>query len=190
LRLRSKAAIHDHQEGLVLGFEAESGADGVTDRRERYPGAYQHAVSAHQAAAVGEGKEGAPEFFNRSACLAKAVAGGQVEHPDADYGEDDEAGDPHVTGDVVLLVVGDEEAAKHRHEKDEDRAEQLWRDCLGVGVVKRHGADDKDEEDDRDKRVGEKPERLAAELADRFVTRDVLVSHHGVIAKVTVTRGR
>ena len=62
----------------------------------------------------------APQLF------AEAVAGGQVEHPDADDGEEQQAGDPDVAGDVVLLHLGDDEAADHRARGMRGRCLASW----------------------------------------------------------------
>ncbi len=53
-----------------------------------------------------EGEEGAPDFFDGAAVFAEAGAGGQVDHPDADDGEDDQAGDPGVDRDLVVVDAG------------------------------------------------------------------------------------
>ncbi len=110
------------------------GADGVADHGERNPGAEEQAVASHQAAAVIDVEEGAPELFDCAAVLAEAGAGGQVEHPDADDGKENQAGDPDVACDVVALHAGDEEAADHGDEEGEDRGEELGIGGVGVGA--------------------------------------------------------
>ena len=46
-------------------------------------------------------------------------------------------------------------------------------------MVERHDADGDGEQDDGEQGVGEKPEGLAAEVAERFVLRDVSFDGHG-----------
>ena len=53
--------------GAGAGFEAELCADGVADHGERNPGADEEAVAAHEAAAVVDVEEGAPELFDGAA---------------------------------------------------------------------------------------------------------------------------
>jgi len=168
-------------------LESELRADGVADHGERYPRAYQEAVAAHEAAAVGEGEEGAPELFEGAAALAEAVAGGQIEHPDANDGEGDYAGDPDVGCDVVVMDAGEKEAADHRDEEGTDGSEQLRRRGVWVGMVQGHGANGDREQDDSNERMSQEPESLAAKFAHGFIVRDVSSVDH-VQAKVTPSK--
>ena len=124
-------------------------------------------------------EEGAPEFFDGAAVLAETVAGGQVEHPDTDDGEQEQAGDPDVAGYVVLLGAGDEEAANHGDDEGEQGAEDLGKGGVGVGVGKRHRADGEGEHKHCERRVREEPEGFAAKVSERFVLREVLIGNHG-----------
>ena len=118
----------------AASLSAEFCADGVADHGEGNPGADEKAVAAHEAAAVVDVEEGAPEFIDGSAFFAEAVAGGQVEHPDADDGEEEQAGDPDVAGDVVLLHLGDDEAADHGDQECDDGAQWFGRGGVGIGM--------------------------------------------------------
>jgi hypothetical protein len=106
-----------------LGFEAEGGSEGVADHGKGDPCADEDTVPAHEAAAVAEAEEGAPELFDCSAGLAEAVAGGQVEYPDADDGENNDARDPDVAGDIVVVEAGEEEATYHWDQKCQNGGE-------------------------------------------------------------------
>lgn len=103
----------------------EPGTDGVTDHGERDPRANQQAVTAHEAAAMVEGEEGAPKLFNSSAGFAETFAGGQVEDTDAGDGEDDQARDPRVACNVALVDASQEEAADHWGQEGKDGPELL-----------------------------------------------------------------
>ena len=131
-----------------------------------------------------DGEEGAAKFFHGSAALAEAVSGGQVQHPDAGDGEDYDAGDPDVAGCIVLLDAGDDEATKHRHQEGQEGAEQLWRCGVRVRMIEPDDGDDEGQQDEREKRVGEEPEGLAGEVADRFILRSVWAVEHRVDALV------
>ena len=115
------------RQGSSLGVEAEACADGVADHGEWHPGSDEKAVSAHESAAVVDGEEGALELLQCAAGLAEAVAGGQVQNPDAGDGEEDDAGDPDIACSVVLLDAADDEAAEHWDQEREEGAEQLGR---------------------------------------------------------------
>jgi hypothetical protein len=170
-----------------LGFQPKLCADGVADHGERCPCAYQQAVATHEAAAVADIKEGAPEFFHGSALLAETVAGGQVEHPDADDGEEEKAGDPDVACNVVLLDARDKEAADHGNQEGEDGADDLGWQRVGIRVGEGHAADGDGENKHREKGVGEEPERLATEVAEGLALRNVLPDGHSV-SKVSLLR--
>ena len=128
---------------------------------------------------MAEGEEGAPELFDGAAIFAEASAGRQVEHPHADDGEDDQAGDPGVDCDVVVVDAGKEKAADQRGQKSKDGAEELGLCGVGVWVVERHDSDDDGEQDEGDEGVGEEQESLAREIARGFVLRDVTFERHG-----------
>ncbi len=64
-------------------------------------------------------------FSIGAAVFAEAVAGGQIEHPDADDREEDETGDPDVGCDVVVVDAGEEEAADQRDQEGKDSAERF-----------------------------------------------------------------
>ena len=129
---------------------------------------------------MAEGEEGAPELFDGAAVFAEAGAGRQVDHPDADDGEDDQAGDPGADRDVVAVNASKEEAADHRSQKSKDRAEQFGLRRVGVGVVERHDSDDNGEQDEGNEGVGEEPESLAREVARSFILQDVTFVRHGI----------
>jgi len=120
-------------------------------------------------------EEGAPEFFCGAAGLAEAGAGGQIEHPDADRGEEQQAGDPDMAGDLgvfaIALSAGDEEAGDQGYEEGERSGEDLGRCGVGVGMGEGNDAPDSGEEEDREERVEGKPECVAYEVADAFVRR-------------------
>ena len=156
---------------LVGGFffEAVVGADGVADEGEWRPGAYGEALTGHEAAAVGDGEEGAPEFVERAAVLAEAVAGGEIEHPDTDGGEHEQAGDPDVTRDVVALNFGDDEAGDHGYKDDEQRTDFFRAGGFGVGVSDvAHSKDRGDHDEHGEHGMNGEPKGLAAEVADGF----------------------
>lgn len=127
---------------------------------------------------MGEGEEGSPELLHGPAVLAEAVAGGQVQHPDAYDGEDHQAGDPDVACGVVLLDAGDDQAAEHRDEGYQQRGQKLRRWRVWIRVAQRHDAEDRSEKDKSQERVGEEPEGLAGEVADRSVSRSVELFEH------------
>ena len=105
---------------VQLGENTASGIAGADHRWqvEIQPpapgGPYTVTITGHQTAAIAERKEGSPEFFDGATMFAKAVAGGQVEHPHADYGEEQQARNPDVASNYVLLHLGDDEATYHR----------------------------------------------------------------------------
>src|SRR5579871_1175501 len=173
---------------MSLVGEAEACADGVADHRQRNPGTEEEAVACHQTAAVVDGEEGAPELFDCAAIFAKTRAGGQIEHPDADDGEEDHARDPDVACNFVALSAGDEKAADHGYEEGEHRGEELGIRRVRVGTVEPHDTDDDVEEDESKEGVGEEPERLAAEFADGFVLRDGLIGVHAAYSEVIANR--
>ena len=145
----------------------------------------EQAVAAHEAAAVLEVEEGAPEFVECAAVLAEAVAGGKVEHPDADDREDEQAGDPDVAGDVVALRAGDEEADDHGDEEGQGRAEQLGSGGVLVGMAEGDGGDDCDEGKDGDQGVRAKPDGFGTEFADGFALRNFEIFGHSCRVKCT-----
>jgi hypothetical protein len=109
---------------LVRGA-SEPSADCVTDHGEWKPRSDEEAVPAHEPAAVAEGKEGSPEFFDCSTVFAETFAGGQVKHPDTDDREDDQAGDPGVGSDIVLLQSSYDCAAEHGDKGGKNSGENL-----------------------------------------------------------------
>ncbi len=126
-----------------------------------------------------EGEEGAPELFDCAAALAEPVACRKVEDPDADDREDDQSGDPDVTRDVVVLDSREDKAAEHRKQAGEEGCQEFGGGRIGVRVVEGHDADDDCEQSEGDEGVREKRDRLAAEVAERFILRDVPSVHHG-----------
>lgn len=113
---------------LLVRGSGELSAYRVTDHGEWKPGSDEEAVPTHEATAVVEGEEGTPEFFDCSTVFAEAFAGRQVEHPDTDDREDDQAGDPGVGSDIVLLHASYDCAAEHRDKYGENSGENL-RSC-------------------------------------------------------------
>ena len=91
------------------------------------PGTDEEAVPTHESAAMTEGEEGSPELFDGPAVFAETFAGGQVEHPDTDEREDDQAGDPGVGRDIVLLQASYDCAAEHGNKCGHNRGENLGR---------------------------------------------------------------
>ncbi len=110
----------------ALVSEGEPCADGVANHGERNPRADKKAVAAHEAAAVVEAEEGAPEFFGGSAAFAEPVAGGQAEHPDADEREEDEAGDPDVACDGAVMDAGEEKTARSSERRKRGWCRVVW----------------------------------------------------------------
>jgi len=123
-------------------------------------------------------EKGTPELLDGSTVFAETVAGGKIKNPDADYGEDDQAGDPNIAGDVILAAAGDEEAADHGNDEGQGRCEKLRVEGFGIRVVHRHANDDRAEHEQGNEGMGEEPSGLAAEVADGFSLRDVLWSGH------------
>ena len=122
-------------------FVGELCAERVADHGERYPCADEQAIAGHQAAALLIREEGTPKLFGCTAALAKAVTGRQVEDSDANDREKDQAGDPDIVCDLVLVDAREEKTADHRDEKGKDRAELLWGRRVGIGMVERHDTD-------------------------------------------------
>ena len=100
--------------------------------------------------------------------LAETGAGGQIENPDADCGEHQEAGDPDVTGNVIALYFGDGEADKHGQHENQQGADFLGHGCIWIRMEEAHHRDGGDHDDDGDERVDGEPHRLAAEVPDGF----------------------
>jgi hypothetical protein len=149
-----------------LFCEAEAGADSVADHGERNPGAEEQAITGHEATSMIDGEKGAPELIDCAAVFAETGAGGQVEHPDADDGEENQARDPYVACNFVALHAGDEEAAYHGYEEGEDCGEEFGSGGVSIGAVHRHDAHDETKDGEGKEGVGEEPERLAAQFAD------------------------
>jgi len=114
--------------------------------------------------------------------LAEAVAGGEVEHPDADGGEHEQAGNPNVARDVVALNFGDDETGDHGHEDDEQCADFFGADGFRVGVSDvAHGEDRGDHDEHGEHGVNCEPESLVAEVANGFALGnfEVVCGGHG-----------
>jgi len=164
-------------------FIGELCAERVADHRERYPCADEQAVAAHQATALLVREEGTPKLFGCAAVFAKAVAGRQVEDSDADDREKDQAGDPDIVCDVVVVDAREEETADHGDEKGKDGAELLWDRRVGIRMVEGHDTDGDREKDDSHEGVGKEQECLATQVAHGLVLRDVSVVRHGYPSK-------
>src|ERR1700733_13641293 len=156
-------------------FVGELCAERVADHGERYPRADEKAVAAHQAAALLVGEKCAPKLFGCATVLAKTVPGRQVEDSDTDDREKDQAGDPDIVCDVIVVDARQEETADHGDEKSEDCAELLWGRRVGIGMVEGHHADGDREKDDGYEGVGEEQECLTTQVAHGLVLRDVSV---------------
>ena len=102
------------------GFERQLCAYSISDHREGHPRADEDAIASHEATAVVEGEKGTPELFDRAAVLAETIASGKAEHPDADDRENDQAGDPGVACDDVVLYARKKKAAKHWNQSGEE----------------------------------------------------------------------
>ena len=98
--------------------------------------------------------------------LAEAGAGGEIENPDADCGEHQEARDPDVTGDVVALYFGDDETNQHGQQENQQCADFFRLGCVGIRMREAHPEDGGDHDGDRDDRVDGEPHSLAAEVPD------------------------
>ena len=151
----------------MLAVEAEFRTDGVADEGEWNPGTYEETIAAHEAAAVVDVEEGAIELLERAAVLAEAVSGGQVEDPDADHGEDEQAGNPDVASDLIGHP-GEEEAHEPGDQDGQNRREDFGVGRVGVRVEHPEDAHHDEQGNDGDQGVSEKPQGFAAKFADGF----------------------
>ena len=136
-----------------------------------------------------EGEEGAPDLLKAAAVFAQTRPGGQIQHPDAGDGEDDEAGYPGVNRALIVVDAGEEEAADHWRHEGQRGAKQLWLRRVGIGMVERHDSYDDGEQDEGDESVGEEPDSLAREVGRSFVLRDVTFETHVCLARVLQMNG-
>ena len=128
-------------------------------------------------------KKGAVELFEDvsvDALVAEAGPGGQVDDPDAHGGEHENAGDPDVPGDLIALRLRNHEAGAECDQRDEDRAQLFGTGCVGVGMEEPHDEDRRHHDGHSEDGVQRKPERLLAEVTDRFAWRDFEVFVHGL----------
>lgn len=128
---------------------------------------------------MGDVKEGAPEFLGAGAVITEAGAGGEVEYPEAEDGEEEDAGDPDVAGCVVLLEAGNQIAAGEREYEGQDGGQELG--GVGVGVGLGDGDRCKGEAEDQEghRGVGGEPEDLSEQVRDRFAGWGFLMQRDG-----------
>lgn len=92
--------------------------------------------------------------------------------------EDDQATDPDLPGDTVMVDPCEEKAAGQRNEKRKDSAKKPGRDGIGIGIVERDDADGDRQENGGDEGVGEETGSLARATTGRLLMRDFSLIGH------------